>query len=118
MYLIAKTYRHYIASFLLGLFCFVLTTQAVHAFLHQHEHEQELCSETCNKKQAHFHEVKHELDKCALCDFTFSIAELPEIQPFILRNEVSVYAYFLPFYEVCVSAELQHLFSRGPPSVA
>jgi hypothetical protein len=110
-----KTYRQHIALCLLGLFSFVLATQAIHVLLHQHEHEQTLCNETCDKKQVHFHELEHELDKCSLCEFTFSIAELPDILPLILRNEVAKYSYFLPFYEVGTSAELHNIFSRGPP---
>lgn len=117
MFFCSKTYRHYLASFLLGLFCFVLTTQAIHLLTHHHEHEEALCSEACNKNQAHFHEVKHEIEKCALCDFTFSIIELPDIQLFILRNEVPTYSYFLPFYEVCLSTKLCNVFSRGPPNL-
>lgn len=112
-----KTYRQVFASFLLGIFCFVLATQAIHTLVHHHEEEHKICNDTCDKNQAHYHEVEHDFKKCSLCDFTFSIAELPHIQSFTLRNEVPKYSYFLPLYETCVSTAFCNAFSRGPPNV-
>lgn len=112
-----KIYGRWIASFLLGLFCFVLTTQAVHSLVHQHEHQEKLCSKTCDKNQVHFHEVKHKVAHCNLCDFMFSPAELPVFHAFTLKNETFCYHFITPFYQVYLSAEINQTSLRGPPTV-
>ncbi len=112
-----KIYRQVFASFLLGIFCFVLATQAIHTLVHHHEEKHKICNDTCDKNQAHFHEVEHDFEKCSLCDFTFSIAELPHIQHFTLRNEAPKYTFLFSYQKIFCSNTINLTLSRGPPNI-
>ncbi len=112
-----QTYRQFLAAFLVSLFAFVFAAQVAHTLVHHHEEHEELCDVTCDESKAHFHAQKHENEHCSLCDFTFSAAELPVFQAFILKNELSLFHFIIPFYQVYFSTEINQLSTRGPPNV-
>jgi hypothetical protein len=111
-----QTYRHYAALFILGLFSFVLATQAVHSFVHHHDEVAQLCNDTCDDSKTHFHATEKEIKHCTLCEFCFSPVEIPTLYHFELNCPKIQFNYSFSYEKIFQSTTKVHTALRGPPN--